>query len=222
MTWLLVALIGGVVGLDGTAFPQAMFSRPIVAGPMTGLVFGRPVEGALIGAVLEAFALVILPVGAAKYPEVGLGAVAATAAYLDTTVTQFAGPVLLLAILFGLGWERVGGLSVRLERRLNERLVAAGVPLRRPGDAEARHLTAMGVDLLRGAALGLVGSVVGAVLLRLVAPLWLMDSSVALGVLGVAGTAMIGALLPLFGGWTERRLAFLLGILCGSVLLLLS
>lgn len=222
MPWMLVALIGGIVGLDGTAFPQAMLSRPIVAGPLTGAVLGRPLEGVLIGAVLEAFALVILPVGAAKYPEVGIGAVAATAAYANAMVTQFAAPVLLLAVLFGLAWERVGGLSVRLERRLNERLVAAGVPLRGPGDAETRHLAAMAVDLLRGAVLGAGGGAAGALTLRLLGPLWSAPPEAALGALGVAATAMIGALLPLFGGWTERRVAFVVGVLCGSVLLLLS
>ncbi len=222
MPWALVALIGGVVGLDATAFPQVMLSRPIVAAPLTGLAFGRPVEGALIGAVLEAFALVILPVGAARYPEAGIGAVAATAAYMAAAATQYAAPIMLLAVLFGLGWEGVGGVSVILERRLNERLVAAGAPLRGPRDAVARHLTAMALDLVRGAVLGLGGAVLGALLLRLVASYWLLDSSVALGALGVAGTAMIGALLPLFGGWTERRVAFLVGILCGSVLLIFS
>lgn len=38
MNWFLLALLGGFVGLDGTSFPQAMFSRPIVAGDRKSVV----------------------------------------------------------------------------------------------------------------------------------------------------------------------------------------
>ena len=57
MNWILLGLLGGAVGLDATAFPQAMWSRPIVAGTLAGLVFGRPVSGLLVGITLEVFAL---------------------------------------------------------------------------------------------------------------------------------------------------------------------
>jgi len=42
----------------------------------------------------------------------------------------------------------------------------------------------------------------------------------AVGILVVATAAVVGAVLQLFGGWAERRLAFLLGILCGLTLLM--
>jgi hypothetical protein len=40
-------------------------------------------------------------------------------------------------------------------------------------------------------------------------------------VLLVAGAAMLGSALPLFGGLRQRWLSLSLGILCGSLLLLL-
>src|SRR5690606_31658627 len=82
VNWLAITLWGGAVGMDATSFPQVMVSRPIVAAPVTGLLLGRPLEGVAVGALLELFALVILPIGAARYPESGTAAVAATAGYV--------------------------------------------------------------------------------------------------------------------------------------------
>lgn len=223
MSWLAVVLWGGVVGLDATSFPQAMVSRPLVAAPVTGLLLGRPLEGVAIGILIEIFALVVLPIGAARYPEAGTAAVATTAAYLEA-----AGPgpaeaqLLLLALAFGLAWERFTGASVTWIRRLNERLVTAAperAPLT-PRRLEWGHLAAMGLDFLRGSLVTLVGTIVGGLLLAALGPLWTVGTESALGVLGVAGAAMIGALLPLFGGWGERRIAFTLGVVCGLILLL--
>ncbi|HWV56262.1 MAG TPA: PTS sugar transporter subunit IIC, partial [Longimicrobiales bacterium] len=77
----LLLVLGGFIGLDATSAPQLMISRPIVAATLSGLAFGHPAEGMLLGVILEAFSLVILPVGAAKYPESGTAAAAAAAAY---------------------------------------------------------------------------------------------------------------------------------------------
>ena len=62
MNWWSVGLLGGLVGLDATSFPQFMFSRPLIAGTLAGLLFGQPAEGMLIGALIEIFDLAILPV----------------------------------------------------------------------------------------------------------------------------------------------------------------
>lgn len=215
-------MLGGVVGLDATSFPQLMLSRPLVAATLSGLLLGRPLEGALIGALLEAFALVILPIGAARYPEAGTAAVAATAAYAEAAPAMADAPYLLLAIVFALVWERLAGASVTQVRRLNERLVAgtAGRVRISSADLERRHLGAMGLDFLRGALVTAFGTLAALVLLRSLASLWAVGGAVTLGVLGAAGAAMVGAALPLFGGWSERRIAFMFGVLCGVVLLL--
>ncbi len=222
-SWLAIALLGGLVGLDATGFPQLMFSRPIIAGLLAGLAFGLPLEGMLVGGALEISALVILPVGAARYPEAGIGAVAAAAA---VTAAHAHGPypvLLLLAIVLGLVWERVAGLSVVLLRRQNERLVAGD--RRQPPSArsvERRHLTALSLDMLRGVIMSLVGAVMGAALLRALAPLWLPGPAVAAGLLTVALTGLVAACLPLMGGFRERRLVFVAGLICGVALLLLT
>lgn len=223
ISWLTVAVVGALVGLDSTAFPQAMFSRPLVAATLGGLAFGRPLQGLLVGAALEIFALIILPVGAARYPEAGTGAVAAAASMADAAGAAPPEVLLLLAVVFGLAWERIAGFSVILLRRENERLVArdAREP---PGAAEVerRHLGAMAIDLLRGALIALGGALAGSVLLSTLAPRWALGGPAAHGLLAVAVTGMVAAALPLFGGFRERRVVFIAGLVCGSLLLLLT
>jgi mannose/fructose/N-acetylgalactosamine-specific phosphotransferase system component IIC len=144
--WL--ALLGAVVGLDIASWAQAMISRPIVAGPVAGLLLGDPEAGFWAGAVLEVLSLRQLPVGASRYWDTGPAAVAATAVFATA-----GGPVgLLMAVGFGVivGW--MGSWSVHLARHLNAQLVAAEGPVAvTPMWLTVRHLAAMAVDLLRAA-----------------------------------------------------------------------
>lgn len=223
MMWVVVGLWGGVVGLDVTSFSQCMISRPLVAASLTGLLLGHPVAGALLGLIFEAFALTILPIGAARYPEAGPATVAATAAYVEAAGSGVDGALLLLAVVLGLVWERVGGASVYLLRRVDERFAtAAGTGVGGiDREVERRHLAAMVLDFVRAGTVAVVGGVVGAALLRVLGSWWALGESLPLAVLGVAGAAMLGAALSLFGGWAERRVAFAAGLLCGLALLLL-
>lgn len=221
MNWLVVSLFGGFVGIDATSFAQTMISRPFVAATLTGLIAGRPEEGAILGAILELFALVILPVGAARYPETGTASVAACAAY--TSATAIMSPaVMLLAVLFALVWERVAGWSVILDRRFNEEFVALAPPGNEPDRAlERRHVAAIGVDYIRAVILTASGWLIGTVILRTIAQLWSMSSSIAPAILSIGLSCMVGAALPLFGGLRARKLALLLGVVCGSLIVVL-
>lgn len=117
---------GTVVGVDLVSFPQALFSRPLVAGAGAGLLLGEPVVGMQVGLVLELFALDVLPVGAARYPDHGPGVVGAVV--LATT-----GPLQLtlgIATLFGLVFAVLGGFSLQWLRSSNGRAIhrhAAGL-----------------------------------------------------------------------------------------------
>lgn len=220
----MLALLGGLVAVDGTSFAQIMISRPLVAGAVTGLVFGRPLEGVAVGVILEVFSLAILPIGAARYPESGTAAVAAAGAY-----AMVAGPpgpdahLLALAVLYGLALERVMGSSVVLQRRFNERFATGdGEKAKSARALEREHMTAMGMDLLRGASLTVVGGLVGAGLLRALDDLNGFAAGTTWGVLGVATAAMLATVLPVFGGWAERRFPFLLGLGCGVLLVLIG
>jgi PTS system mannose-specific IIC component len=223
MNWLALGAFGGLVGLDATSFAQTMISRPLIAATITGLIMGRPVEALLLGSLLELFALVILPVGAARYPEAGTAAAAATGACLS--VSPVMSPALvLLAVLFALLWEHVGGASVILARRFNERIATIDVlPAEGAVDhlLERRQLLAMTVDFLRGAFITVSGILVGRLAIQGLAQLWMLDAVVAPAILSIGISCMVAAALPLFGGLRAQKLAFGVGLGCGFLILLL-
>jgi PTS system mannose-specific IIC component len=208
--------------MDSTSAFQTMVSRPIVAATVTGLILGRPAEALVLGIILEIFALVILPIGAARHPESGIGAVVAAFIYTDLAGPPLAPALLLLAVVFSLAWERVAGGSVTLLRRANERIVAdaAARGTLGPMRLERLHLGAIALDGLRAVVLVFVGIWLGRWLLAMLESHWWPDGDTTLRVLGVAVATVLGAALTLFGGWSTRRWTFLLGILCGLLLLL--
>jgi PTS system mannose-specific IIC component len=209
--------------LDATSAFQTMISRPLVAATVTGLLLGSPVEGVAIGIILEIFSLMILPIGAARYPESGVGAVVAAFSYSESAGATLAPSILLLAVAFGLVWERVAGISVTLLRRVNEWLVADAPARGRlgPRRLERLHLSAIALDGLRAITLTLVGGWAGRRLLGLLCAYWKLDGGTTLGVLAVLTATVLGASLTLFGSGSSRRFAFVLGIICGLTLLFL-
>jgi mannose/fructose/N-acetylgalactosamine-specific phosphotransferase system component IIC len=217
---LLVAL-GAIVALDATSFGQLMLSRPLVAGTLAGAVVGMALEGALIGALIEVLSLGILPVGASRYPETGTAAVAA----VGTLGLSSAAPlpeVLLLTLVYGLIWQRAFGATVIAERYLNERLVHAcdDDRLDLHDSVERWHLTSMTVDLLRGAALTLLALVLGVPLLRLAVSAMRLPSGVAALAVSCAAVAVLLGTARVFDDSPRSAFLLLLGVLCGSALLL--
>ena len=121
MTWLqtlAVVVVGTLVGLDLVSVPQAMFSRPIVAGMLGGTIAGSPVSGLAIGAILELFALDTLPVGASRNPDWGPGSVAVGAlagAHHEGILAS--GLLALVLVAIAAAW--VGGWASVVIRRAN-------------------------------------------------------------------------------------------------------
>ena len=216
--WILLALVGAMVAIDGTSFPQVMISRPLVSGALGGLVFGRPLEGAVVGVILEVYHVGTLPIGAARHPEGGTAACAA-AGGLAVAGLPAAAPEVLVTVLLALLWERFTGRTVDLGRRLNERIVQVWRPGPDPGrELERRHLAAAGVDGVRGMVVTVSGALTTFLAVRLAAA-WPAESTVAAAALGIAGAAVLGGTLGVFGGWREKGRTFLLGVACGLILL---
>jgi mannose/fructose/N-acetylgalactosamine-specific phosphotransferase system component IIC len=149
---------GTLVGLDLVSVPQAMISRPLVAGTVTGWLAGDVEAGLRIGVLFELFALDVLPVGAVRYPDYGpatVGAVAlGTGAPWEFGLGMSAALGLVLAVL--------GGWSLQLVRRWNARAIQRRAAALAAGESRAiRWLQYGGVlrDALRGFILTLLGLV---------------------------------------------------------------
>lgn len=198
----LLVLIGAVTLLDRWPAAQTMVSRPIVVGTLVGIVLGEPARGVLWGATFEAIYLGILPVGAARNPDVAL------ATLVGTVVAILGGPAEAapagVAVAAGIVAGEIGAEGDRWLRRWNGRTakgvtegVAAG-DLGAPGRAVAVALARAGVVGAIEAAAGIVvalaihGAVEGT---PWVGPL---DEGVV-RLAAVAGAAAIGARLFLRG-----------------------
>lgn len=214
--WLVLGLFGGLVGLDGTSFPQVMISRPLVAGTLTGALFGRPLEGMVIGFVMEAFALITLPIGAARYPESGTAAVAAVGAYVSALEPGLAPGHLLIAVAFGLAWEWVAGETVVLHRRNNGQMLIREAALG-PEPLQRAHIAAMTMDFFRGGLVVISGALVGHGLLWALSGQWGLPTTLTVGLATALTATMIGTTIPLFGGARARRLSWAVGIAVGAI-----
>ncbi|MGH7535587.1 MAG: PTS sugar transporter subunit IIC, partial [Gemmatimonadales bacterium] len=106
---------GTLVGLDLVSVPQAMISRPMVAGAVAGVLTGDLEAGLRVGLLFELFALDVLPIGAVRYPDYGPATVAATALAAGAPWELGLG----LSAALGLAVAILGGWSLQLVRRAN-------------------------------------------------------------------------------------------------------
>ncbi len=185
--WLIVW--GLVVGLDLVSVAQTMIARPLVAGTVAGLIVGDPAAGATVGGILELFALDVLPVGASRYPDYGLGAIAATA-------TASGAPWLFgtgLGLVVGLVAAYGAGVTIHGTRVRNARKLQGRAALLDAGDARAiatAQWRALGSDAVRALAVSVM-----AIGLGMAARRWVPISSAAGVYLVVValGAAVAGA-----------------------------
>ena len=153
---LLVLLWGTIAGLDLVSVPQGLLSRPLVAATVAGGLLGDVTAGMMAGMVLELYALDVLPIGASRYPDYSVAAVAggvAAALAPDAMAVGIAG-------LVGLPMASLGGWSLQKLRRRNA--VSVKRRLDRVAAGEGRAIwelqrNGMLRDALRSFALAVVG-----------------------------------------------------------------
>lgn len=153
---------GTLVGLDLVSVPQVMITRPLVAGTVAGWLLGDPVTGVTVGAALELFALDVLPVGAARYPDYGPAAVAAAAAAAGTGVLRGIG----LAVAVGLALAYASEFTIQQVRRVNSGVVHRRAAELASGDVRVIRAVQFGGiarDAVRAALLTGVGLALAAV-----------------------------------------------------------
>jgi mannose/fructose/N-acetylgalactosamine-specific phosphotransferase system component IIC len=154
-TVALLAAWGTLTGIDLVSFPQALFSRPLVACAGAGLILGNVEAGLRTGVLLELFALDVLPVGASRYPDYGPGAVGAVALGVGTPWVETLG----IAALFALGMAVLGGWSLVWLRRVNGRVIqqqAAGLAAGDPRTIAGIQIRGLAGDVVRSLALSAV------------------------------------------------------------------
>lgn len=213
LSLIALTLLGGWVAADGTSFGQFMVSRPLIAATLAGLLVGDPIAGGAIGALIEAFHLTVLPVGASRYPEGGPAAVAAGAVF---AVGPQGAAAMLILTAFALVWEWLSGHTVHQLRQFNVRFSV----LHRDGASLERELlTAVAVDWLRGMALAIIGIAIATQVATLGIPLWgLSERFTSIAVSGLL-VAMVASTLKLLGG---RAGWFACGLAVGVLFVLVS
>lgn len=214
-----VVLAGTLVGLDLASFPQAMFSRPLVAGLIGGCLAGHPVPGLAIGALLELFALDTLPVGASRNPDWGPGSVATGAlagAHADGIMASGLLGLVFVAVIAA--WAS-GWLS-HLVRRANGTSVDALRTAVDAGDRAAlRSIQRAGLlrDATRSFAVTALVLALGDIVSALFARTWAGPQNLAL--IALAATSLGVALYAgvRIAGPGKQRLWFAGGLLVGGL-----
>ena len=202
---VLVALLawGTLVGLDLVSVAQTMIARPLVAGGVSGLLLGDVGAGLRVGAVIELFALDVLPVGAARYPDYGPPTVGATA-------LAAGGPwelTLGLAATVALVGAVLGGWSLQLVRRSNAVAIQDATAALAAGESRAiRRLQYGGIarDALRSLLLTAV-AIAGASAAAVVPLDRVTAAALTVVVVGVGLAAALGGAVRSAGRGRRRR-----------------
>lgn len=214
---LVLSLLGGILALDQTSLGQFMVSRPLVSATLAGWILGDPASGLAVGALLEVLVLPAFPIGGARFPEGGPAGVVAAGAAAEGP-GGILGPGLAVGVALGAVWGVLGGWTVTVLRRLNERFAA----LPEEGPLAARrvvsgHLAALASDFLRGAGLTALGVTGARLALPLARDAWPLGSTGTLLALGVVVALSAGGLLGALDGWKRRRGVFLGGLVTGAI-----
>lgn len=132
---LLISLIGGIISLDITACWQVMISRPIVIGPVVGILCGDLTLGLSLGVIMELLWINTLPLGASIPVDAAATTVVAVAiaAYVRQWDHTLLSGAIVLGILFALPF---GAVFKRLDiftRRYNNKLVYVADTLAKKG-----------------------------------------------------------------------------------------
>lgn len=205
---------GTLVGLDLVSVAQVMIARPLVAGTVAGAILGDLTAGAMVGAILELFALDLLPVGATRYPDYGTAAVAGAAVAAGAPGVLGIG----LAVTLGLALAYAGQWGIHAVRRGNARDIERHRAGLDAGDARIirrLHLTGILRDVVRALIATALGLLLALLLRRF--PLVTLRGAVLLAAVALGAglaVAVTGALKLTRGG--AARAWFLGGLAAGA------
>ncbi|MCX7940340.1 MAG: PTS sugar transporter subunit IIC [Endomicrobia bacterium] len=113
-----ISLIVSLLHLDVLVFGQFMFHRPIVVGPLVGILFGIPEYGLLMGVIFELIYISVIPVGIKIPPD------ATTAVSFSVMCYKFSSGCIVIPLAIGI---LAGFLYKRLDlftRSLNSMVIS--------------------------------------------------------------------------------------------------
>ena len=210
---------GTVVGLDLVSVPQGLLSRPLVAATVTGLLVGNITGGLMAGMVLELYALDVLPIGASRYPDYSVAAVAGGVAGALVTPTLAVG----VAGLIGLPMAAVGGWTLQTLRRRNALSVRRRLERVAAGDGRAiweLQRNGMLRDALRSFGLAVIGSGLAIVVTRVPWDEFANARVLSWAVLAGGIAAALGGAVRSAGSGARRRW-LAVGLATGTIVVLL-
>jgi mannose/fructose/N-acetylgalactosamine-specific phosphotransferase system component IIC len=213
-------LWGTLVGLDLVSVPQAMISRPLVAGVVSGMLAGDLEAGVRIGVLFELFALDVLPAGAVRYPDYGPATVGAVALGVGTPWELGLG----ISAALGLVLAVLGGWSLQVVRRSNARAIQRRAAALAAGESSAIRRLQYG-GILRDTTRGFVLTLAGLVLASTIADSVRLDRQTAVAFTLVAiGSALAAAASGAFrtSGRGSRLKWLVAGVAAGVLLAVLA
>ncbi len=218
-----VTLLGAICGLDVVSFPQAMVSRPIVAATAGAALAGRPLDGLVLGAILELIALDTLPFGASRYPE--WGSAAAVGGALVGQIPHGSRGATAACLLAALVTAAFSQWSMTALRRANAARTRAILPQLEAGSSSALvglQLRGLTADFLRAGALSAVAFVVLHPLVLGITATWNVTGRMSHAVVvGVAGMLAVGAAWNAFHTTRGAGWMFALGLAAGLAMVVI-
>jgi mannose/fructose/N-acetylgalactosamine-specific phosphotransferase system component IIC len=211
---------GSLVGLDLVSVPQAMISRPLVAGTVAGWLAGDAEAGLRIGVLFELFALDVLPVGAVRYPDYGPATVAAAALAAGTPWELSLG----VSAALGLVLAVVGGWSLQVVRRWNARAIQRKAAALSAGESSAIRWLQYG-GLLRDAVRGFILTLLGLILASTITDSLRVDrpTAVALTLVAIGAALSAGGSAAFRSSGRGDRLKWLVGgLVVGTLIAVLA
>jgi len=220
---LVVFFVGGVVGLDTTAAWQVLFSHPLLACTILGVVFGEPQLGLFFGIIFELIWLYDIPVGGAKFPEGNLSSFIGLMITI-TLLPQFEGSeswLVLFCIVYIVILAYLMGFSIRLMRKNNQRIVLKADEYAEAGKEKSlqrMHLLGIFHAYFHSAVWGLGFYLIGVFLLKLISSVIPSEAGFSLDHLQAVFLG-IGLVIMIDLFFTRKKIKyFFLGIICGIVL----
>jgi mannose/fructose/N-acetylgalactosamine-specific phosphotransferase system component IIC len=211
---------GSLVGLDLVSVPQAMISRPLVAGTVAGWLAGDVEAGLRIGVLFELFALDVLPVGAVRYPDYGPATVVAAALAAGTPWELSLG----VSAALGLVLAVVGGWSLQVVRRWNARAIQRKAAALSAGESSAIRWLQYG-GLLRDAVRGFILTLLGLILASTITDSLRVDrrTAVALTLVSIGCALSAGGSAAFRSSGRGGRLKWLVGgLVVGTLIAVLA